>query len=96
MSSLVANSDFATVSQRLAVAISCVVLFLMVQYAFLRESNAVYIGALATLSALACVEKLGSVLNTISVERDWVVTVASGDEKQLQCEFLHLEIVSWS
>ncbi|KAI5370427.1 putative ferroportin-1, MFS transporter superfamily [Septoria linicola] len=31
---------------------------------------------LTILSFLACVEKLGSVLNTISVERDWVVVIA--------------------
>lgn len=68
----------------------------MIQYAFLRKSNAAYAGALSTLSVLACVEKLGSVLNTISVERDWVVTVASGDEKQLKGESMHSTVVSWS
>jgi iron-regulated transporter 1 len=39
---------------------------------------------LTGLSFLACVEKLSSVLNTIAVERDWVVIVAEGHEKRLR------------
>lgn len=33
---------------------------------------------------LACVEKLNSVLNTISIERNWVVIIAQGNELDLQ------------
>lgn len=32
----------------------------------------VNISLLATLAVLACIEKLGSIMNLISVERDWV------------------------
>lgn len=39
--------------------------------------------ALSLLSTLACMEKLSAVLNTISVERDWVVVVAGADESRL-------------
>lgn len=39
--------------------------------------------ALFFLSSLACLEKLSAVLNTISVERDWVVVVAGNDEARL-------------
>jgi iron-regulated transporter 1 len=39
--------------------------------------------ALSLLSTLACMEKLSAVLNTISVERDWVVVVAGADETRL-------------
>jgi len=39
--------------------------------------------ALSLLSILACMEKLSAVLNTISVERDWVVVVAGPDETRL-------------
>lgn len=39
--------------------------------------------ALSLLSLLACMEKLSAVLNTISVERDWVVVVAGADEIRL-------------
>jgi iron-regulated transporter 1 len=35
------------------------------------------------LSALACIEKLSAVLNTVSVERDWTVVVAGTDEGRL-------------
>lgn len=38
---------------------------------------------LLILSSLACIEKLSAVLNTISVERDWVVVVAGSDESGL-------------
>lgn len=38
---------------------------------------------LLVLSGLACIEKLSAVLNTISVERDWVVVVAGSDESRL-------------
>lgn len=39
--------------------------------------------ALTLLSILACIEKLSSVLNTVSVERDWTVVVAGNDEARL-------------
>ncbi|KAK5123160.1 hypothetical protein LTR85_003358 [Meristemomyces frigidus] len=38
---------------------------------------------LASLCILASVEKQGIILNTVSVERDWVVVVAEGDEARL-------------
>ncbi|CAK4031549.1 Ferriportin iron efflux transporter [Lecanosticta acicola] len=76
--------DRTNLSQRVAVAISCILLFLMAEYSYLREGILTYVGCLSALSLLACVEKLGSVLNTISVERDWVVTVACGHEQRLQ------------
>ncbi|KAF7197034.1 Solute carrier family 40 member 1 [Pseudocercospora fuligena] len=71
------------VGQRLAVAASCVGLFLMAQFDLLRKTELYANALLAVLSVLACVEKLSSVLNTISVERDWVVTVAAGHEQRL-------------
>lgn len=40
--------------------------------------------SLAALSLLACTEKLNSVMNTISIERDWVVIIAQGNEHDLQ------------
>jgi iron-regulated transporter 1 len=39
--------------------------------------------ALTLLSALACIEKLSAVLNTVSVERDWTVVIAGTDEARL-------------
>lgn len=40
--------------------------------------------ALAFLSILACVEKLSSVVNTISVERDWVVVISQNNTDDLR------------
>ncbi|PPJ55793.1 hypothetical protein CBER1_01626 [Cercospora berteroae] len=70
------------VSQRLAVTLSCLGLFLIAEFISLR-SRQWFPVCLLLLSILACVEKLGSVLNTISVERDWVVIVAQGHGKRL-------------
>ncbi|KXT02903.1 hypothetical protein AC578_1806 [Pseudocercospora eumusae] len=53
------------------------------QFDVLRQKKMYANAFLAVISMLACVEKLSSVLNTISVERDWVVTVAAGHEQRL-------------
>ncbi|KAM3415302.1 Solute carrier family 40 member [Cercospora zeina] len=71
------------VAQRLSVACSCVGLFLVAEWAFLR-SPPWFPVCLLLLSVLACVEKLASVLNAISVERDWVVIVAQGHAERLR------------
>lgn len=72
-----------TVGQRVAVASSCILLLYMLQLEILHQSKPHSIASLAALSLLACAEKLASILNTISVERDWVVIVAAGDEGRL-------------
>ncbi|SMY20265.1 unnamed protein product [Zymoseptoria tritici ST99CH_1A5] len=71
------------VGQRVAVALSCVALFLLARFESMRSGvdSTLF---LAGLSLLACVEKLSAVLNTISVERDWVVIVAGGHEERLR------------
>lgn len=53
----------------------------------LRTSKWSFVG-LAMLSMLACIEKLGSVLNTISIERDWVIIVAHNHEETLRRELM--------
>ena len=60
----------ALVGQRVATAVSCLLLLAMTLIDILPTWAAV--SSLATLSLLACVEKLNSVMNTISLERDWV------------------------
>ena len=42
-----------------------------------------FVALLSALSILAAIEKLAAVLNTISVERDWVVVIAGSDESRL-------------
>lgn len=75
---------YGTVGQRAAVASSCALLFLLLQFESLRISKPLSFAFLAALSLLACVEKLAAILNTISVERDWVVVVAAGHEEYLR------------
>lgn len=57
------------VIQRLAVAASCVVFWLLATGRMLSDLE---LWLLGVLSLFACVEKLCDIMNTISVERDWV------------------------
>lgn len=74
------------VGQRVSVAVSCGILFYLCQSADTRADPVWSYSALATLSVLACVEKLAAAMNTIAVERDWVVVIANDDEIFLRSE----------
>lgn len=69
--------------QRLPVALSCVLLFYMARLPSLSDDKFVKAICLTALSLLACVEKLSAIMNTIAVERDWVVVIADNDEDLL-------------
>ncbi|EYE91293.1 uncharacterized protein EURHEDRAFT_416541 [Aspergillus ruber CBS 135680] len=69
------------VFQRLAVAASCVVFWLL---ATERTVPDLKLWLLGLLSLFACVEKLCDIMNTISVERDWVVVVAMDGAEALE------------
>ena len=69
------------VAQRWVVAASCALFWVLVHFDEF-QSPFQYV-LLILLSLLACVEKLASVLNLVSVERDWVVVVAGNDERLL-------------
>ena len=60
---------YVSVGQRLAIVVSCVILYLMTT--MMMDSKA-RDACLALVILLACLEKLCSVLNLVSVERDWV------------------------
>ncbi|KAL1966865.1 hypothetical protein VTN77DRAFT_3830 [Rasamsonia byssochlamydoides] len=65
--------------QRIPVALSCVCFILLLPPSLSAEKGAgsALVPVLFTVVvALACVEKLASVANTVSVERDWVVIIA--------------------
>ncbi|KAF5666201.1 ferroportin [Fusarium heterosporum] len=70
------------VSQRLAVAVSCVVFFVLSKAPAL--SRELQVGLLAVLILMACIEKLASIMNLVSVERDWVIVVARSDTSALR------------
>ncbi|CAG7947768.1 unnamed protein product [Penicillium salamii] len=70
------------VLQRLAVAASCAIFYLLkVKFQVARELN---YSLLTALAFLACIEKLCSVMNMVSVERDWVVVVAGDNHHTLK------------
>ena len=77
------------VGQRVSVAISCIVLFCLCQFDLLRNRHGWSFSALALLSALACVEKLSAIMNTISVERDWVVIIAQENDDRLMSTYFN-------
>ncbi|KAK1674886.1 Ferroporti-1 [Colletotrichum godetiae] len=69
------------VSQRLAVSASCVVFYILLIGLPLGDYGRP--GLLALLSIMACVEKLYSIVNMVSVEKDWVIIIAKGDIEAL-------------
>ncbi|KAH0832486.1 putative iron-regulated transporter [Fonsecaea pedrosoi] len=71
------------VYQRGAVVLSCGVFYIMLwQRPHLKTVNLYILLALGTI--LACVEKLCAIMNTVSVERDWVVVIAGENEAILR------------
>ncbi|KAK7943690.1 uncharacterized protein PG986_012803 [Apiospora aurea] len=70
------------VGERLAVALSCAIFGLLVMRGSL--SSRWKVGLLALLAFLACIEKLCSTLNLISIEKDWVVVITGNDEAALR------------
>ncbi|KAJ9636016.1 uncharacterized protein PV06_01164 [Exophiala oligosperma] len=69
--------------QRASVAASCAAFALLFQ-AKEALSKPILALLLVLLIVLACVEKLCSIMNTVAVERDWVVVIAGGDDSELQ------------
>jgi hypothetical protein len=67
------------IGQRVAVAASCGILWVMEGRAGLLRVSRVD-GLFVVLCLLACIEKLSAMANLISIERDWVVVMTEGDE----------------
>ncbi|KAK6214417.1 hypothetical protein LQW54_004466 [Pestalotiopsis sp. IQ-011] len=67
------------IGQRLAVAASCAILWIMERRVGLVTVR-VTDGQFALVVLLACVEKLCSVMNLVSIERDWVVVITEGND----------------
>ncbi|OIW24970.1 hypothetical protein CONLIGDRAFT_656778 [Coniochaeta ligniaria NRRL 30616] len=65
------------VGQRVAVAASCGLFWLMLERPLSTEALR---GLFAATVVLACVEKLSAGVNLVSVERDWVVVITEGNE----------------
>ncbi|KAK9430537.1 Ferroporti-1 [Lipomyces doorenjongii] len=74
------------VFQRAAVACSCALFAAMIILNVGASATSMLIkaGFIVMLSAFACVEKLASIMNTVSVERDWVVVIAGSSTADLR------------
>jgi iron-regulated transporter 1 len=71
------------VGQRLPVVLSCAAFTVLLDAPQWTQSTIGKIVPLTLLSIFGCTEKLSSVLNTVSVERDWTVVIAGTDEARL-------------
>ncbi|ODO01698.1 hypothetical protein I350_06524 [Cryptococcus amylolentus CBS 6273] len=69
------------ISQRLSVAMSCAIFYWLAKSP--STDRTVLVLAMVVLALLACIEKVGSIANTVSVEKDWVVVVAGDDSSTL-------------
>lgn len=78
------------IGQRVAVTSSCVILFMLAR---MQPGYILSYATLAALSTLACIEKFCAIMNTIAVEREWVVIIAEGDETRLRSKrSLHISV----
>lgn len=71
------------IGQRLAVFVSCWGFLYLLTDSHIESSTLSRL-VFGLLLILACVEKLCSVMNTVAIERDWVVVIAADDEPLLQ------------
>ncbi|KAF2017482.1 iron-regulated transporter [Aaosphaeria arxii CBS 175.79] len=70
------------VFQRVSVALSCLIFWVFASGRV--EAYGLTVGLLTIVAMLACTEKICSVMNTVSVEKDWVVVVAGKNEAALR------------
>ena len=75
------------VIQRMAVLVSSIV-FLSLMTVFKDGSSVLKWSALLVTIALASIERLCAIANTVAIERDWVVVIADGNRAQLEGVFL--------
>lgn len=83
------------VSQRLVVAASCAIFFILSRAE--SPSDELRVGLLAALIFMACIEKLAAIMNLVSVERDWVIVVARSDTTALRSMFslkYHMDVTN--
>ncbi|OHF03987.1 iron transporter [Colletotrichum orchidophilum] len=75
------NNDRLKVVRASIVSVSCILFYAL--FIGLPLGGYGRPGLLALLSIMACVEKLYSIVNMVSVEKDWVVVLAKGDTEAL-------------
>ncbi|KEF58886.1 uncharacterized protein A1O9_03729 [Exophiala aquamarina CBS 119918] len=72
------------VGQRIAVMLSCGLFSISLQSNNVRLADYFALLIFALLVILACFEKVFAVMNTVAIERDWVVVIAAEDDGMLQ------------
>ncbi|KAJ4350911.1 hypothetical protein N0V95_004305 [Ascochyta clinopodiicola] len=80
--------------QRLSVALSCLILIVLL--AGKSQGGLVLYGLFAAVVALAGVEKLAFVANTVAVERDWIIVVSDSlgvDRQELNSAMRRIDLV---
>ncbi|KAI8652757.1 Solute carrier family 40 protein [Fusarium keratoplasticum] len=70
------------VFQRVVVAASCAIFYILLKG--LPAGSPAGLGLLLVATLFACIEKLCSIMNLVSVEKDWVVVVAEKDPEALR------------
>ncbi|RSM12618.1 hypothetical protein CEP52_002304 [Fusarium oligoseptatum] len=70
------------VFQRIVVAASCAIFYILLNG--LPADSPAGLGLLLLATLFACIEKLCSIMNLVSVEKDWVVVVAEKDPEALR------------
>lgn len=78
------------VGQRLSVTLSCIIfwiLFMLPDHSVLLQNF-----LLGVLALLACTEKLGSIMNILAVERDWVVVIATAEGNEFALQVLNSQM----
>ncbi|RSM15094.1 hypothetical protein CDV31_005175 [Fusarium ambrosium] len=70
------------VFQRIVVAASCAIFYILLHG--LPANSPAGLGLLLLATLFACIEKLCSIMNLVSLEKDWVVVVAEKDPEALR------------
>ena len=73
------EADGHLVWQRVPVAVSCLVFIVLARF---KTSAEIKLVLFSVLVVLACPEKLASIANAVSVERDWVSTTVFSSKRQ--------------
>lgn len=79
--------------QRVPVALSCILFLVMLT---VRKSSLVTGSCFVATIALACLEKLAAVGNTVAIERDWVIIVAeelNADRQDLNAVMRRIDLL---
>lgn len=72
------------IGQRIAVILSCGLFSVPIQSSDVKPADYSSLLIFALLLILACFEKVFAIMNTVAIERDWVVVVAAEDNGILQ------------